>query len=150
MGELPVPGAVADGVDVRAARATMLVGGDSDAPVELHAGSLEADPFHKRPAADRDEHQIRLYGLALPEVDGHLGAVVLDPRGLLAKVQRDAALSELLGQLLARILVLLRDEREHLDDRHLRAEAAEDRGELAADDPATKDNEPVRHPLLGE
>ena len=42
-----------------------------------------------------------------------------------------------------RVVVLLRDERrQHLDDRHLAAEAPEDRGELAADDPAAEDDEP--------
>jgi hypothetical protein len=48
----------------------------------------------------------------LAEVDGELGAVVLDARALLAEVQRDAALAELLRELLARVLVLLRDERD--------------------------------------
>src|SRR5207249_3962473 len=37
-----------------------------------------------------------------------------------------------------------------LDDRHLGAEALEDGGELAADDPAAEDDEPARHLLLRE
>ena len=49
----------------------------------------------------------------------------------------------------ARVGVLLRDQRvEHLDDRHLGAEAVEDRRELAADDPAAEDDEPPRHLLV--
>ena len=39
---------------------------------------------------------------------------------------------------------------EHLDDRHLGAEALEDRGELAADDAAAEDDEPLRHLRLRE
>ena len=60
-------------------------------------------------------------------------------------------LAELLRELLRRVLVLLRDQRvEHLDDRHLAAERAEDRGELAADDPAAEDDEAARHLGLRE
>ena len=149
--ELPVAGAVADRVDVRDGRAAVLVGGDARALVELDAGGLEAEPLDERAAADGDEHQVGLHGLAVAEVDGELGAVVLDLRALLAEVERDAALAELLRELLARVLVLLRDQRrQHLDDRHLGAEAVEDRGELAADDAAAEDDEPPRHLLLRE
>src|SRR5581483_5241099 len=75
----------------------------------------------------------------------------LHARALLAELKRDAALAELLRKLLGRVRILLRDERvEHLDDRHLAAEAAEDRGELAADDPPAEDDEAARHLLLGE
>ena len=50
-----------------------------------------------------------------------------------------------LRELLRGVGVLLRDQRvEHLDDRHLGAEAVEDRGELGADDAAAEDHEPVR------
>src|SRR5262249_61186888 len=78
-------------------------------------------------------------------------AVVVDLRALLAEVQRDTALLELLRQLLGRVLVLLRDQgRKHLDDRHLGAEALEDRGELAPDDPAAEDDEAPGHLRLGE
>ena len=52
MRELPVPRAVADGVDVRNRRPAMLVGSDSRPAVELDADSFEADPFDKRPAPD--------------------------------------------------------------------------------------------------
>ena len=119
--------------------------------VELDADLLEPEPFDERPAADRDEHQVGLDGLAVAEVHGQLRAVVLDLRALLAELERDAALAELLGELLRRVGVLLRDERvEHLDDRHLGAEAAEDRGELAADDAAAEHDEPLRHLRLRE
>ena len=60
-------------------------------------------------------------------------------------------LPELLRELLGGVVVLLRDQlRQHLDDRHLGAEAAEDRRELAADDPAAEHDEPARHLRLGE
>ena len=63
--------------------------------------------------------------------------VVFDLRALLLEVQRDPALPELFGELLRRVDIFLGDQvRQHLDDRHLAAEAIEDRRELAADDPA--------------
>ena len=121
------------------------------APVELDAGGLEPEPLDERRAADGDEHQVGLHGLAVAEVDGELRAVVVDLRALLAELERDAALAELLRELLRGVGVLLRDQRvEHLDDRHLAAEAVEDRGELAADDAAAEDDEPLRHGLLRE
>src|ERR1022692_5192342 len=84
-------------------------------------------------------------------MDRQLGAVVLDTRALLAEVERDAPFPELLRQLLGGVGVLLRDQRvEHLDDRHLAAEPAEDGGELAADDAAAEDDESLRHGLLRE
>ena len=77
--------------------------------------------------------------------------MLLDAGALLPELQRDAALPERLRELLRRIRVFLRDQRvEHLDDRHLGAEAAEDRRELGADDPAAEDDEPARHLGLGE
>src|SRR5439155_14165131 len=97
---LPVPGAVADGVDVRNCRAPVLVGGDSGPLVELDADSLQTEPFDHRAAPHRDEHQIRLNHLPVSEMDGQLGAALLDPRALLLEVERDAALAELLGELL--------------------------------------------------
>src|SRR5829696_4298539 len=149
--ELPVAGAVAHGVDVRNGRPAVLVGGDALAPVVLDADLLEAQPLDRRAAADRDEHQIRLDGLALAEVHGERAARLLDFRALLLEVERDPAPPELLGELLGRVGVLLRDQaRKHLDDRHLRAEALEDRCELAADDPAAEHDEPARDLRLGE
>src|SRR5579862_5597338 len=65
-------------------------------------------------------------------------------------MERDAALAELFCELLARVLVLLRDERQHLDDRDVGAEAVEDRGELAADDPAAEHGEAARNAHLRE
>src|SRR5207249_3356363 len=98
--ELPVAGAVADGVDVRDSRAAMLVGHDPGTLVEVDAGGLEPEALDERCAADGDEHEIRLHGLAVPEVDGQLRAVVVDLRALLAELKRDAALRELLRELL--------------------------------------------------
>ena len=112
---------------------------------KLDARLLEADAFDERRAADGDEHEIGLHRLSLAEVHGEAVGAVLHLRALLAEVERDAALAELLRELLRRVRVLLRDERvEHLDDRHLGAEALEDRRELAADDAAAEDDEPAR------
>src|SRR2546423_2733868 len=66
-------------------------------------------------------------------------------------MERDPAPPEALRELLRRVRVLLRDQRrQHLDDRHLGAEAAEDGRELAADDPAAEDDEPPRYLALRE
>src|SRR4029077_115259 len=74
-----------------------------------------------------------------------------DFRALLAELEHDAAALELLCKLTGRVGVLLRDERlEHLDDRHLGAEAVEDRGELATDDSAAEHDEPARYLFLRE
>jgi len=59
VGELPVAGAVADGIDVRDARAPPRVGGDACPPVKLDAGSLQTEPFDQRPAAGGDELRSR-------------------------------------------------------------------------------------------
>src|SRR5262249_54402880 len=119
--------------------------------VERNAGVLEPEPLDERRSTDRDEHEVRLHRLAVTEVNDELRTVVLDLRALLAELERDAALLELLRELLRGVGVLLRDERvEHLDDRHLRAKAVEDRGELAADDAAAEDDETLRDGLLRE
>ena len=149
--ELPVPGAIADRVDVRDGRPPMLVGRDPLAPIELDADLLEPEPLDERPAPDRDEHEIRVHGLAVAEVNAQPVAGLLDLRALLLEMQRDPAPAELLRELLGRVVVLGRDQlRQHLDDRHLGAEAVEDRRELAADDPAAQDDEPARHLRLPE
>src|SRR5512132_431228 len=149
--ELPVAGAVADGVDVLDRRPAMLVGGDTGALVELDADLLEAEVLYQRTAADGDEHQVGLDRLAVAEVDRERRARVLHFRALLLEVEGDAALLELLRQLGRGSVVLHRDQlREQLDDRHLGAEALEDRRELAADDPAAEDDQPPGDPLLRE
>src|SRR4029077_4025164 len=114
----------------------MVVRADPRAAVERDARGLEPDPLDEWRATDGDEHQIGLDRLALAEVDGQRLAVLLDLRALLAELEGDAALAELLAELLARVLVLRRDQPvEHLDHRDLAAERLEDRRELGADDP---------------
>ena len=68
VGELPVARAVSNRVDVRDGRPPSFVRGDPLPPVELDADRLEAEPFDERPAADGDEHQIRLDRLAVSEM----------------------------------------------------------------------------------
>ena len=124
----------------------MRVGLDARARIERDAGSLEPDALDDRRAADRHEHEVALRRLALTEVDGQRAAGVLDLRALLAEVDDDPAPRERLAQLARRVRVLLRNERvEHLDHRHLGAEALEDRRELAADDSASEHDEPLGH-----
>ena len=78
-------------------------------------------------------------------------AGLLDLLALLLQVQRDAALPELLGEPQPKRRRPLADQlRQHLDDRHLGAEAAEDGRELAADDAAAEDDEAARHLRLCE
>src|SRR5205823_9187506 len=126
----------ADGVDVRNGGAAMLVGGDSLAPVELDADLLQPEVLDGRPAACGHEHQVGLDRLAA-KVDSKRVVGLLNAVAGGLEVERDAALLELLGQLLRRVRVLLRDQlRQHLVYRDLGAEAMEDRGELAADNPA--------------
>src|SRR5207237_9371508 len=132
-------------------RAAVLVGGDALAAVELDADLLEAEVLDVRRAPDRDEHQVGLGGLTLAEVDRERAPLLLDLRALLAEVERDFLLLERLRELLRGVFVLLRDEpRQHLDDRHLAAERAEDRGELGADDAAAEDEEAARQLGLRE
>ena len=127
----------------------MLVRRDPLPRVELDADLLQAKALGDRAAADRDEHQVAVDGLAVAEIDAEPVAGLLDLRALLLEMKRDPAPSELLRQLGGRVVILHRDQlRQHLDDRHLGAEALEDRGELAADDAATEDDEPARHLTL--
>src|SRR5439155_6345535 len=94
---------------------------------------------------------VALDRLAVAEVDGQPAGGFLHLRALLLEVEVDPALAELLRELLRGVFVLGRDQpRQHLDDRHLGAEAPEDRRELAADDAAAQDDEPLRHLGLRE
>ncbi len=127
-------------------RAAVVVGGDARPPVELDSGRLETETLDERCPSDRDEHQVALDRLALAEVHRQRVPVLLHAGALLPELQRDAALRERLGQLLGSIGILLRDQRvEHLDDRHLGAEAVEDRCELGADDAAAEHDEAPRN-----
>ena len=129
----------------------MSVRPDACPRIERHAGSFETDPVDERRSPDGDEHEIALDRLALAEMHDEPSSGVLDLRALLAEMDDDAAPRERLPQLTRRVRILLRDERlEHLDHRHLGAEALEDRGELAADDPAAENDEAPRYLGLGE
>ncbi len=129
----------------------MVVGTDPLAGVERDACLLEPDAGHERGTPDRDEHQVGLDGLAVAVAHGQGAARLLDGGALLAELERDPLLAESLGQLLGGVVVLLRDQAiEHLDHRHLAPERPEDRGELAADDPAAENGDPGRHLRLGK
>ena len=78
MRELPVTGAVADGVDVLDRRAAW---SSAAMPLRLSNSTpivLEAELLDERAAADGDEHQVGLDGLAVAEVHGQRAARVLD------------------------------------------------------------------------
>src|SRR6185312_13421311 len=145
MRELPVAGTIAGGIDVWNRGSPVLVRGDALLAVELDSDLLEPEPFDVGPAAGRDEHQVALLRLAA-EVDAEAVAGVLDLVALRLEVELDAALLELLGELLGCIVVLEGDElREHLDDRHFAAEPRERGGELATDDAAAQNDDAARH-----
>ena len=150
--ELPVAGAVADRVDVRHAtcgggrRRAIPVRRSNDTPA---ASSPSPSTSGARPTAT----SIRSASTVSPSPKWTVSAspLLLDLRALLAELERDPALAELLAELLARVVVLRRDQPvEHLDDRHLAAERLEDRGELAADDPAAEHDQPARNLGLRE
>src|SRR5919198_1787708 len=150
VGELPVAGAVTDGVDMADCRAAVFVGGDALLLVEIDADLLEAEVVDERTAAGCDEHEVAFLLLAAV-VNDESAVALLDLVALGLEVDLDAPLLELLGELLGRVVVLLRDERrKHLDDRHLAAKAPEDRGELASDDASAEDEEPFGHLGLRE
>ena len=119
--------------------------------VVLDAGRLEADVAHPRAAAGRDQDEVGLdaRGRCRPcprSAASRALAGVLDPRRPRAEVDGDLALLERPLELLARVLVLHRDQVvEHLDDRDLGPEVGEDRRELDADHAAAEDGQPLRH-----
>src|SRR4029079_12970322 len=100
VGELPVAGAVADGIDVRLGGAAVLVGGDARALVELDADLLQAEAFDERAASGGDEHQVALDRLVAVVLDAQPVAGVLDAVAAGVEVHVDAALAELPGHLL--------------------------------------------------
>ena len=145
MRELPVAGTVADGVDVLDGGASVLVCSDALPFVELDPDRFETQSFDARAAADGYEHEIRFDRLAVAEVHGQRTSLLLHLGALLLEVKGDPAPAELLRELLRRVRILLRNQRrQHLDDRHLAAEALEDRSELAADDAAAEHDEALR------
>src|SRR5207253_7716438 len=73
VGELPVAGAVADGVDVLLGRAAVLVRGDALALVVFDLDVFEPEVLDRRPAAGSDEHQVGL-GVLAAEVDAEPAA----------------------------------------------------------------------------
>ena len=113
---------------------------------------LQPETVDERGAPDRDEHQVALDRLALAEVDDAGGRRDRRPA---CTACRAGARSPALrtpwrapsprprppaGSSVGSISI----------DRHLGAEAVEDRGELAADDAAAEHDEPARHLRLGE
>ena len=86
------------------------------------ADLLEAEVRGDRAAADGDEQQLGLDGLAVLERDDDAVVVLGDALEAHAELELDAALAERALELLADRLVLVRDEvGERLDDRDLGA-----------------------------
>ena len=107
--ELPAAGDVTGGIDVRHHGAHVVVGRDRRS-VGRDPHGLQPEVVDERGAADRDEHQVALDGLALAEVHDQVLTVVVDLRALLPELERDPAPLERLGELLRGVLVLLRDQ----------------------------------------
>jgi len=120
----------------------LAVGVDLDeAPLHLDADQLVAQSLGHRPAADRDEQQLGLDGLAPLEVYDDAGGGVLHLGEAGPELLLDAALAEGALEQLGGRLLLQRDQvRQRLDDRDVRAERGPDGGELAADGPGAQDH----------
>ena len=100
----------------------------------------------RRAAADGDEQQLGLEGLAVLEGDDDAVVVLGDALEAHAERELDAALAERALELLADRLVLVGDEvRERLDDGDLGAPRLPDAGELDADDAAAEHGDLLRH-----
>ena len=147
--ELPVPGAVADRVDVRDGRPAVLVGGDPLAPVELDADLLEPEPLDERPRG-RPRRASGRRRRSRPRRSGRVSPPprVLDLRALLLEVERDPRRCRTAsrapwprrrppaGISVGSISMIVTSEPKRVEDRR----------ELAADDPAAEDDEPRAAP----
>src|ERR1051326_2450036 len=144
---------VADRVDPRLARAHVLID-LHEAALDLDLRLLQAAVLRHGAAAGRGEDELRLDRLLLAfRFDDGLHAVLADLARHHLRVGEDvdALLLEDARELLRHFFVLDREEERHdLDDRHLRAEAREDRGELAADRARADDEHRLRHVLQFE
>src|SRR3954447_19602950 len=93
MRELQCRDEIADGADRR--HVGLAVGIDLDeAALHLEPDLLVAEVLRHRPAADRDQQQLRLDGLAALEMDTYAGVGVLDPLEARVELLLDAALAE--------------------------------------------------------
>ena len=138
MCELQAWGDVADSEDARDVRAQALV---DKHPAALHGDALllEAHAARVRAAADSDEKDVSVEGLAVLESDVH--AIVILSCGCETNAGRevDAALAEgTLKCLAARFVLVGNQARQTFDDGDLGAEGSPDAGELDTDDTAAE------------
>ena len=147
-GRLPVARAVADRVDVllvlrRCLSAAMPLRLSNSTPDVLEA---EVFPLWARGRWPRASDRPRLCRRQCSNSSPAAGA--FDSLGDIFQVELDAALAELLGEeFLGGVgSSCWNQRRQHLDDGHLGAEEAEVPCELAADDAAAEDDEPVWGP----
>ncbi len=146
-------GDVTDRVDPLRRRLHPLVDLDEAAVGELHAGFLEANVLGVRRTSRGHEHAVDdadPASLHQPRATASRNPCRPSrPSELRAGDDVDPALLEAAGDLGGRILVLERqDPREHLEDRHLRAERVKHVGEFAADGAGADDRDGLRR--LGE
>ena len=122
VGQLQAGHDVADGVDVGQVGAQALVG-EHEAAVHGDALLLVAEVGGGRAAADRDQQQLGLDGLAAGDGHPHAGLGALDLLERLADLEADAALAEGPLERLGGLLVLGRDQAgQRLHDGHVDAE----------------------------
>src|ERR1043166_9063669 len=142
-------GDVADGVDARHVGATMAVDHDG-AAVGLYPELLQSQVLDVADHADRrDDPLDRERGflpLGVLDLRGHAVALLVELGDLGAGHDLDALLLERLAGEGGDLGILHREYlRQHLDDGHLRAERAEERGELDADRARTDHQQRLRH-----
>src|SRR5581483_3026972 len=140
---------VADRIDARDVRAHEFIDLNEAALIDLDLRLVEARRLRHGAAAGRGEDELGLDDdlLAL-RLDRRLHAGIgdLTREHLRVGVDVDSLLLEDARELLRDILILDRQElRHHFDDRHLRAEAREDRRELTTDCTRADDQHRLRH-----
>src|SRR5947209_5662471 len=140
---------VADGIDVRFARAAELVHRNV-AALHFYLRPLKSESFRKRHAPDGDEQHLgferNVAALSVLARRAHAVFSLLDLLKLRPRERLDAALAERFFQLLRDLFVFERHEpRQEFDERRLRAEARIDGGELRPDRARPDDDERLRH-----
>ena len=150
--ELPVARDVAGRVDVRDGRAALLVGLDARTRVERDAGRLEADAL-RRPARDRPRRASGRTRRSPPRRSGRSGRR-RSPRPSCTACRGGRRCPRLANALRSSLVASASSCGISVSsisiDRHLGAEALEDRRELAADDSAAEHDEPLGHLGLRE
>src|SRR5690606_10705360 len=141
---------VADGVDAGHGGLQLVVD-HHEAAVELHADLFVSEVRGQRAAADGDEQEVGLHGLAVLERHDDARLVLGHAREAHAELVLDAATTEGALEVLRDRLVLVRHEvRQRLDDGDVGAPALPDARELDTDHAAAEHGHLLRHEVEGE